>query len=159
MGAKSTLWDTSPKITLSKALQGCPRLQLDPPSLKANTSPAIPSSPATALPVPISTSQELLQPSCSSQWALVGLSSVELALRGPVPSLILTSTAVLVFLAALVHPTIPAAVLPRGPAPHQALALSAAAPALSQVAKSFFSPVAASPALLVTLAFLRLPQR
>lgn len=159
MGAKSTLWDTSPKITLSKALQGCPRLQLGPPSLRANTSPAIPSSPATALPVPTSTSRELLQPSCSSQWALVGFSSVELALRGPVPTLVLASTAVLVFLAALVHPTIPVAVFPKGPAPHQALALSAAAPALNQAAKSFFSPVAASPALLVTLALLCLPQR
>lgn len=162
MGEKSTLWDTSPKITLSKALQGCPHLQLGPPSLRANTSPAIPSSPATALPVPISTSQGLLQPSFSSQWALVGLSSVELApqaLRGPVPPLVLASTAVLVFLAALVHPTIPVAVLPRDPAPHQALALSVAAPALSQVEKSFFSPAAASPALLVTLAFLCLPQR
>lgn len=161
MGAKSILWDTSPKITLSKALQGSPPLQLGPPSLRANTFPVTLSSPATALPVPISTSQELPRPSCSSQWALVASSPVELApqaLRGLAPSLVLQSIAVLAFPAVLGHPTIPVAVFPRGPAPHQALALSVAAPVPNPLAKSSFSPVAASPALLVTRAFLFPPR-
>lgn len=161
MGAKSILWVTSPRITLSEALQESPPLQQGPPSLRANTFPVTLSSPATALLAPVSTSQELPQPSCSSQWALVGSSPVELApqaLRGLVPSLVLGSTAVPVFPAVLAHPTIPVAVFPRGPAPHQALALSVAPPVPNPLAKSSFSPVAAGPALLVTLALLFPPQ-
>ena len=161
MGAKSTRWATSLKKAPSKALQGCPPLLPGPPSLRASTSLATPSSPATALLAPISTNLELPRLWCSSQWALVGSSpvwSAPRALRGPAPSPALESPAVPAFPAVLVHLSIPVVVFLRGPAPHQALAPSGAALAPYLVAKSSFSPVAASPALLVTLVFLFPPR-
>ena len=161
MGAKSTRWATSPKTAPSKAPQECPPLLPGPLSPRASTSLATPLFPTAALLAPISTSLELPRLRCSSQWALVGSSpawSALWALRGPAPSPALESPAVPAFPAVLVHLSIPVVVFLRGPAPHQALAPSAAALAPYLVAKSSFSPVAASPALLVTLAFLSPPR-
>lgn len=162
MGAKSIQWVTSPKITLSEALWGNPHLQLGRPSLKANTSLAIPLFQAIALLVPVSISQDPPQSLCFSQWVLVGSSLAEevpQVLRVPATSLALVAIAVLVFPSTLVHPLIPVVGFPRDPAPRQAQAPSVAAPAPSRVEKLSFNPVAASPALQVIHALLSPPPR
>lgn len=159
-GAKSTRWATSPRAP-SKAPQGCLPLLLGPVSEGKNCfsgNPIIPSrSSSSSSYLPVWSFLDCGVPASGLWWGSSPVWSAPWALRGPAPS---PGSGVQQFQHFqqfwFIFPSLWWGF--SGPAPHRALAPSAAAPGSLSGGKIILQPCGSKSALLVTLASLSPPR-